>query len=255
MGETDLRGNIIQGDGVYKHDDAGKTWTPLGLEKTQAIARIRVHPANPDLVYVAALGNPYGPNPERGVFRSKDGGKTWERVLFRDDKTGAVDLVDRPEESRRPLRRAVGGVPHAVLAVERRPGQRPLQDDRRRRHLDRADEEHRAAEPIWGKVGVRGVRRRHQSPLRDHRSEGRRHLHVRRCRRDVEAVNEDRRIRQRAFYYSRIYADPQVKDTVLRPERQHLSSPPTPARRWKPMQRAARRQPRSVDRAERLRTA
>src|SRR3982751_6258031 len=96
MGETELRGNIIQGDGVYKTTDAGKTWTALGLEKTQAIARIRIHPTNPDIVYVAALGNPYGPNPERGVFRSKDGGKTWERVLYRNDKTGAVDLAMDP---------------------------------------------------------------------------------------------------------------------------------------------------------------
>src|SRR5262245_53863931 len=92
MGETELRGNIIQGDGVYKSTDAGKTWTHVGLDKTLAIARIRVHPGNPDIVYVAALGSPYGPNPERGVFRSRDGGKTWERVLFHDEKTGAVDL-------------------------------------------------------------------------------------------------------------------------------------------------------------------
>src|SRR6187401_2686015 len=97
MGETELRGNVIQGDGVYRTSDAGKTWTSLGLEKTQAIARIRVHPSNPDVVYVAALGNPYGPNPERGVFRSKDGGKNWERVLHRDDRTGAVDLVMDPK--------------------------------------------------------------------------------------------------------------------------------------------------------------
>jgi photosystem II stability/assembly factor-like uncharacterized protein len=97
MGETELRGNIIQGDGVYKTTDAGKTWTSIGLEKTQAISRIRVHPTNPDIVYVAALGNPYGPNAERGIFRSKDGGKTWERVLFRDEKTGAVDLAIDPK--------------------------------------------------------------------------------------------------------------------------------------------------------------
>ena len=94
MGETELRGNIIQGDGVYRTADGGKTWTALGLEKTQAIGRIRVHPANPDLVYVAALGNPYGTNPERGVFRSKDGGKTWDRVLFRDCLLYTSDAAD-----------------------------------------------------------------------------------------------------------------------------------------------------------------
>ena len=72
MGETELRGNILQGDGVYKSTDGAKTFTHLGLEKTLAISRIRVHPSNPDIVYVAALGDPYGPNPERGVFRSSD---------------------------------------------------------------------------------------------------------------------------------------------------------------------------------------
>src|SRR5260370_782177 len=71
MGETELRGNIMQGDGVYKSLDAGKTWKNIGLVDTQAIARVRVHPANPDIVYVAALGHPYGPNAERGVVRTK----------------------------------------------------------------------------------------------------------------------------------------------------------------------------------------
>ena len=97
MGETQLRGNILQGDGVYKTTDAGKTWTHVGLEKTMAIGRIRVHPQNPDIVYVAALGDPYASTPDRGVFKSTDGGKTWARVLFRDEKTGAVDLVLDPK--------------------------------------------------------------------------------------------------------------------------------------------------------------
>src|SRR5688500_6511559 len=97
MGETQLRGNIIQGDGVYKTTDAGRTWTHVGLEKSRAIGRVRVHPSNPDLVYVAALGDPYLSTPDRGVFKSGDGGKTWNRVLFRDDRTGAVDLVMDPK--------------------------------------------------------------------------------------------------------------------------------------------------------------
>src|SRR6516162_8974455 len=76
MGETELRGNIMQGDGVYKSSDAGKTWKNIGLADTQAIARVRVDPTNADVVYVAALGHPYAANAERGIFRSRDGGKT-----------------------------------------------------------------------------------------------------------------------------------------------------------------------------------
>src|SRR6202453_1189574 len=100
MGETELRGNIMQGDGVYKSVDAGKTWKHVGLGDTQAISRIRVHPTNPDIVYVSALGHPYGPNTERGVFRSKDGGKTWQKVLYKNDRAGAVDLAMDPHNSR-----------------------------------------------------------------------------------------------------------------------------------------------------------
>ena len=87
MGETELRGNIMQGDGVYKSIDGGKNWIHLGLEETQSIAKIRVHPTNPDIVYVAALGHPYGENPERGVFKSIDGGKSWNKVLYKSSKS------------------------------------------------------------------------------------------------------------------------------------------------------------------------
>jgi photosystem II stability/assembly factor-like uncharacterized protein len=100
MGETQLRGNVMQGDGVYRSSDAGRTWTHLGLAETQAIGRIRVHPRDPDLVYVAALGHPYAPNEERGVFRSADGGRTWRKVLARDSRTGAADLVIDPNDPR-----------------------------------------------------------------------------------------------------------------------------------------------------------
>ena len=92
-GEAQLRSDIRQGDGMYKSVDAGNTWTPIGLERTQAISRVRVDPRDPDRVYVAALGSPYGPSEERGIFRSKNGGKSWERILFRDRWTGGFDLV------------------------------------------------------------------------------------------------------------------------------------------------------------------
>src|SRR5205823_2454830 len=95
-GESEIRGNIAPGDGVYKTTDGGKTWVHIGLGEAQNISKIRVHPTNPDIVFVAAFGHHAAPNPERGVFRSRDGGKTWEKVLFRDDKTGSIDLVIDP---------------------------------------------------------------------------------------------------------------------------------------------------------------
>ncbi|HKY05811.1 MAG TPA: glycosyl hydrolase, partial [Blastocatellia bacterium] len=90
MGESPVRGNVSHGDGVYKSTDAGKTWKHVGLGDTRHIGRVRVHPRNPDIVYVAAMGHLFGPNEQRGVFRSTDGGKNWQKVFYRSDKAGAV---------------------------------------------------------------------------------------------------------------------------------------------------------------------
>jgi photosystem II stability/assembly factor-like uncharacterized protein len=97
-GEFPIRGNVSHGDGVWKTTDAGRTWTYKGLADTKHIGDIVVHPANADLVYVGALGHVFGANAERGVFRSKDGGTTWEKILFRNDSTGVVDLVMDPND-------------------------------------------------------------------------------------------------------------------------------------------------------------
>ena len=100
MGEACIRGNVSHGDGVYKSSDGGKTWEHLGLEDTRHISRIRVHPQDPDCVYVAALGHAFGPNRERGIFRSRDGGKTWSHVLFKNEQSGAADLSMDPNNPR-----------------------------------------------------------------------------------------------------------------------------------------------------------
>jgi len=92
-GEGLPRQFISPGDGVYKSIDGGDTWSNIGLEATRHIARVRIHPTNPDIVYVAAMGDMFGPNPERGVYRSKNGGESWERILYRGETAGAVDLV------------------------------------------------------------------------------------------------------------------------------------------------------------------
>jgi photosystem II stability/assembly factor-like uncharacterized protein len=214
MGETQLRGNIIQGDGVYKSTDAGKTWMHMGLERTMAIARIRVHPTNPDVVYVAALGNPYARNPERGIFRSRDGGKSWTRTLFRDEKTGAVDLSMDPknpdvlyaslwEVFRTPHSLSSGG-PGSGLFKSTDAGAKWIE----------LTGNAGLPKPIWGKSGVSVSA---ADPARVYAiieaADGGVFLSD-----DAgstwKMVNDDRRLRQRAFYYTRIYADPQAKDTV-----------------------------------------
>src|SRR6185295_4459082 len=91
-GEADMRSDIAQGDGLYKSTDGGQTWAKIGLADTQQVGRILVDPRDPNRVLVAALGHPYGPNAERGVFRSTDGGATWRKVLYRDENTGGNDV-------------------------------------------------------------------------------------------------------------------------------------------------------------------
>jgi photosystem II stability/assembly factor-like uncharacterized protein len=95
-GEACIRGNISHGDGVYKTLDGGKTWKNVGLHDSRAIGKVIINPANPDIVFVAALGHPFGPNTERGIFRTTDGGKTWEKVLYKDENTGGIDVAFDP---------------------------------------------------------------------------------------------------------------------------------------------------------------
>ncbi|MEQ9105534.1 MAG: glycosyl hydrolase [Rhodothermales bacterium] len=98
-GSDGLRSNVIIGRGLYKSTDAGKTWTHMGLRKTGQIGAVVVHPTNPDIVWVAAQGSPFGPNPDRGVYKSVDGGTTWQHVLHVSDRTGAIDLELNPANS------------------------------------------------------------------------------------------------------------------------------------------------------------
>src|SRR6185312_9042341 len=96
-GEADFRSDLTYGNGVFKSTDAGKTWTSIGLRDSRHISRIVIDPHNPQIVLVAAMGSAYGPGPERGVFRSTDGGSTWQKVLYKDDNTGAIDLARDPD--------------------------------------------------------------------------------------------------------------------------------------------------------------
>jgi photosystem II stability/assembly factor-like uncharacterized protein len=214
MGEVPIRGNVSHGDGMYKSTDAGKTWKHVGLEDTRHIGRVRVHPKNPDLVYVAALGHIFGPNEQRGVFRSKDGGKTWEKMLFRGNKAGAVDLILDPanpnniyvgfwEVYRTPYSLESGGPGSGLLKstdggdtwteITRHPG---------------------LPKGMVGKIGIT------VSPANPERlwaiieAEDGGVFRSDNAGRTWTKVNEQRNLRQRAWYYTRIYADTQQADTV-----------------------------------------
>lgn len=214
MGEVQLRGSITQGDGVYKTTDGGKTWRHLGLKETQAISRIRVHPTNPNIVYVAALGHPYGDNEERGVFRTMDGGNTWEKVLYVSDKAGAVDLIiDRTNpkvlyastwQVYRKAWKMWGGGPDCRLFKSVDGGDN---------WIDLTKNPGMPEGPI-GKIGVTVSP---ADPMRVWAIVEANEGGV--FRSDDggwtwERTNSERKLRQRAFYYSRIYADPWDKDVV-----------------------------------------
>ncbi|HEX8903283.1 MAG TPA: hypothetical protein VF771_00425, partial [Longimicrobiaceae bacterium] len=214
MGETELRGNIMQGDGVWKTTDAGKTWTHVGLEGTQAIARIRIHPTDCDRAWVAALGHPYAPNPDRGVFRTTDGGRTWQKTLFRGDRAGAVDLVLTPgrpdtmfaalwEVGRTPWSLSSGGAGSGLFRST--DGGATWTEITRNAGLPTG---------IVGKIGVTvsGARPERVWAIVEAADGG-----VFRSD-DGGATwtrtNDERKLRQRAFYYTRIYADPRDTATV-----------------------------------------
>ncbi len=214
MGETELRGNIMQGDGVYKTVDAGKTWKSVGLLDTQAIARVRVHPTNSDIVYVAALGHPYGPNTERGVFRSKDGGLTWKKVLYRGDRAGAVDLCFDPRNPdvlyaaiwdayRTPWSLSSGGPGSGLFKTA--DGGDTWKEITRNSGLPAG---------IIGKIGISASGADSNRVYAIVEAEDGGVFVSDDAGVTWKKVSEDRKVRQRAFYYTRIYADPKDRDTV-----------------------------------------
>ncbi len=209
MGETQLRGNIQQGDGVYRSTDGGATWRHVGLAAAQNIARIRVHPTDCNTVWVAAFGVHSAPNAERGVYKSTNGGETWRKVLFRDPQTGAVDLTLDPgnpavmyaalwEAWRKSWGMSSGG-PGSGLFKSTDYGETWTEITRN------------TGLPQQGVVGKIGVAVSPAAPWRvwaivEHDEGG-----VFRSD-DGGATwtrtNDERRLRQRAFYYTRVYADP-----------------------------------------------
>ncbi len=213
-GEVTVRGNVSHGSGMWKSVDAGKTWMSIGLEDTQTIPRIRVHPDDPDTLYVAALGHLYGPNQQRGVFKSTDGGETWQRALFVSDEAGAVDLVLDPNNPRilyattwKILR-----TPYSLESGGEGSGIWKSVDSGK----TWTDITRHAGLP-QGTVGICGVT---VSPLDSDRVWAIIEAEDGGVFRSVDGgekwqkVNSDRSLRQRAWYYTRIYAGTQNIDEV-----------------------------------------
>src|ERR1051326_6469987 len=213
-GEVTVRGNVSHGDGMWKSTDAGKTWSFIGLKEARQIPRIRIHPKNPDLVYAAVLGHLFAPNPDRGVYRSKDGGKTWERILFANENAGAVDLAMDPTN------------PRILIASTWRVRRTPYS-------LESGGE----GSALWkstdggdtwknisankgmpkGTLGIIGVTISPSNPQNVYAIIEAEQGGVYRSKdggETWEKTNESRDLRQRAWYYSRIYADPKDEDAV-----------------------------------------
>jgi photosystem II stability/assembly factor-like uncharacterized protein len=213
-GETPIRGNVSHGDGVWKSADAGKTWTYMGLGETQYISRIVTHPTDANIIYVGALGHVFGPNKERGVYRSKDGGKTWQNILFKNDSTGIADLVMDPtnpnvlyagfwQAGRKPWLLVSGGAGSSMYKTT--DGGDHWTEITRNKGLPKG---------LWGNIGIA------ISPAKPDRVWAINEADSGGVFRSDDAgatwqyVNADRNLRQRAWYYTKLFADPKDSNTV-----------------------------------------
>jgi len=212
-GEACIRGNIVGGEGVYKSIDSGKTWKFMGLKDTHAIGRVIIHPKNPDIAFVAAFGHPFGPNPDRGLYRTTDGGKNWEKVLYKDDKSGAIDVAFDPNNPnimfaalwqavRKPWTMESGG-PGSGLYKSTDGGS-----------TWKKIEGNGFPTGTIGRIGVTvsGGNGNRVWALIENEKGGL-------FRSDDggdnwQLLNDDRNYRQRAFYYTHVFADPKSADTV-----------------------------------------
>ncbi len=212
-GEACIRGNIVGGNGVYKSIDAGATWKLVGLTDTHSIGRLIVNPKNPDIAFVAALGHPFADNEERGIFRTRDGGKTWDKVLYKDSKTGGIDITFDPSNA---------NILYAALWQAKRtpwsmdsggPGSglyKSIDGGTTWKEL----KGHGLPESTIGRIGVTvsGGNPNRVYAVMEADKGG-----IFRSDDGGESwrlMTDDHRFRQRAWYYSHIFADPKATDTV-----------------------------------------
>ncbi len=211
-GEECVRGNVSYGYGMFKSTDAGKTWTSIGLKESRHIPRIRIHPKNPDLLYVAVLGDLFKATEERGVYRSADGGKTWKRVLFSNSNAGVVDLVMDPNNPRILFASTwrIRRTPYSLESGGEGSGLWMTRDGGD--NWTEITKNEGLPKGVWGITGlaISPVNSNRIYALIENENGG-----VHRSDdggKTWKRVNEDRNLRQRAWYYSRIYADTKDED-------------------------------------------
>jgi photosystem II stability/assembly factor-like uncharacterized protein len=217
-GEADMRSSISSGDGMYRSADAGKTWTHAGLGDSRQIGRILVDPQDPNKIFVAALGHAYGPNSERGVFRSKDGGTSWQRILFHDDNTGAIDVAFEPGNStilyaalwqtRRP--------PWSIYAPSNGPGSGLYRSKDGGDHWEQVTGHGLPAEGL-GRMGIAFAP---SNPRRIYLIVDAKQGGLYRSDdsgQNWQRVSNDRRTWQRGWYFGEVNVDPKDPDTVYLP--------------------------------------
>lgn len=213
-GEVTIRGNVSAGDGVWKSVDAGESWTHMGLSNSKHIPRIRIHPKDPEIVYAAVLGDLYKSSSEKGVYRSKNGGKTWEKILFVSDEAGAVDLTFDPTNPRI-LYASTWNVRRTPFSLSSGGPGSGLYKSK-----DGGDTWELLSENKGFPKGTLGIIGVSVSPLNPHRvwalveAENGGLLLSDNGGKTWTLVNDDRALRQRAWYYTRVYADTEDPDKV-----------------------------------------
>jgi photosystem II stability/assembly factor-like uncharacterized protein len=217
-GEADMRSSISYGNGMYKSTDGGKTWTHIGLEDSRQIGRIIVDPRDANKVFVAALGHAYGPNQERGVFRSKDGGKSWQKILFHDENTGAIDLAFEPGNSKTILAALwqTRRPPWSIYPPSNGPGSGLYRSSDGGDHWERVSGQGLPSEGL-GRIGIAFAP---SNPRRTYLIADAKEGGLFRSDnggQNWQRVSNDRRIWQRGWYFGEVSVDPKDPDTVYVP--------------------------------------
>jgi photosystem II stability/assembly factor-like uncharacterized protein len=217
-GETDIRNTVIPGDGVFKSTDAGQTWQDVGLRDTHSISAILVNPKDPNAVYVASMGHVFGSNPDRGVFKSIDGGRSWKKILFVDNDTGAICLVNDPNHPdvmyaamwqavRKPWGLTSGG-----------PGSGIYKTTDGGEHWTNITPNHGLPTGVLGRIGLGVAASKPDTVYAIIQAKEGGVFRSDDAGTTWTRVNDEMKLRQRAFYYMTIYVDPKDPNTVYAPE-------------------------------------